>query len=92
MALGKPVIATDVGGNSEILGNNGSSGMLIPPKSVSKFSEAIIKLGNDLNMRERMGRNGSKRVAQLCSLKKFISSYEHLFINEIKKSKFHSAL
>ncbi len=92
MALGKPVIATDVGGNSEMVGNNGLSGMLMPPKSASKFSEAIIKLGNDLNMRERMGRNGSKRVAQLCSLKKFISSYEHLFINEIKKSKFHSVL
>ena len=55
-------------------------------------NEIINKLGNDLNMRVRMGRNGSKRVAQLCSLKKFISSYEHLFINEIKKSKFHSVL
>jgi glycosyltransferase involved in cell wall biosynthesis len=48
-ALNTPVIATDVGGLSEMITNN-RTGLLVPSKSVKALSEAISKLimNNDL--------------------------------------------
>ena len=83
MALCKPVVATDVGGNGEVLGD---SGLLVPPKSPRMFAEAILGLmGNDA-MRRAMGISAQERVLQLCSVEKYISSYEELFLKNIGKS------
>ena len=45
-ALGKPVVATDVGGMSEMI-EEGKSGKLIPPKDTESLAKAIIDLLKD---------------------------------------------
>ncbi|MCK4271453.1 glycosyltransferase, partial [bacterium] len=46
MAMGKPIIATNVGGIREIL-KNGETGLLVPPKDPKALAEKIIYLLKD---------------------------------------------
>lgn len=84
MALSVPVIATNVGGNSEVLGDLNESGILIPPKSPSNFADALLLLMNNEDKRKAMGESAKKRIHQLCSLKNYISLYEDLFVRSLR--------
>lgn len=52
-ALGKPVIATNVGGLSEMI-ENGKTGLLVPPKNADALAEAIMLILQDEKMRKNM--------------------------------------
>ena len=54
MVLGLPVIATDVGGNRELI-EHGSTGMLVPPGDYKAIADSIDRLLNDRYTRSRMG-------------------------------------
>ena len=86
MACGKPIIATDVGGNSEIIGTDGKCGILIPPESPAEFSKAVISLIRDDIKLKNMGKAAQKRIQNLCNMEKYISSYENLFSSVYVKS------
>lgn len=51
-AAGLPIIATNVGGNNEIVQDN-VTGILIPPKNYKALSDAINDLYNNTSLRER---------------------------------------
>lgn len=61
MASGKAVVATRVGGVSDLI-EDGISGMLVPSKDPISLAQAIIKLLKDPNLRLRLGNEGRKRV------------------------------
>jgi glycosyltransferase involved in cell wall biosynthesis len=84
MALGKPVIATDVGGNSETLGKNGVSGYLIPPASPEFMADKLLLLAENKSLREEIGKNGKLHILNLCGMDKFILAYESLFRDSAK--------
>ena len=46
MALAKPIIATNIGSNLELL-ENGVSGLLVPPEEPDALADAIIALALD---------------------------------------------
>ena len=54
MAMKKPVIATNVGGNPDVL-SNGENGFLVPARDVSKLAAALTRLVEDRQMRIKMG-------------------------------------
>jgi glycosyltransferase involved in cell wall biosynthesis len=56
-ATGRPVIASDVGGVSEVVLND-RTGLLVPPRDPANLAEAIIKLARDANLRHKMGEQG----------------------------------
>ncbi len=82
MALGKPVIATDSGGNKEIV-LNGKTGFIIPPFDVNILVEKIQLLLDNEQLFYEMGIKGKERIQSEFSLKKFISAYIK-FYEEIK--------
>jgi len=43
MAVGKPIIASDIDGYANVL-NHGEEGILVPPKDVDKLTQNIISL------------------------------------------------
>jgi glycosyltransferase involved in cell wall biosynthesis len=53
--MGKPVVATDVGGTSEIV-SDGEGGFLIPARDVEAMATRLQQLLDDAGLRERMGR------------------------------------
>jgi glycosyltransferase involved in cell wall biosynthesis len=61
MAAGLPVIATRIGGISEMV-IHGETGLLIPPSSPVALSEAIRELAKDPTRRRAMGIAGRRRV------------------------------
>jgi glycosyltransferase involved in cell wall biosynthesis len=79
MGLEKPVIATDVGGNSSVIGVSGDSGILVPPNSPQIFAEAIELLVNDSQKRKNLGKKGKDRIYSICGIDNYISEYQKLF-------------
>ena len=63
MALGLPVIGTNIGGTIEQVAE-GETGFLVPPADPAAMAEAIGKLASDHDQRRRMGVNGRQRVAK----------------------------
>lgn len=63
MALGKPVIAFDVGGVAEML-QGGSTGTLVPVMDTSALAREMLRYLRDPSLRETHGRAGRIRVEQ----------------------------
>ena len=57
MALGKPVIATRVGGIPELL-EDGELGMLVPPDDAAALATAMIAIASDRDYRKRLSAKG----------------------------------
>ncbi len=53
--LTKPIIACNVGGNPEII-TDGKNGLLIPSKDQQALAEAMERIANNHNLRDRLGR------------------------------------
>lgn len=61
MAMGLPVVATDVGGNPELVVHN-HTGILFSKGDEQKLAEAIIEIVNNRERAREMGQNGRKRA------------------------------
>ncbi len=62
----KPVVATAVGGLSEMI-EDGVTGYLVPPRDAEALAGAIIRLLEDPNLRRRLGRSGKLKLERECS-------------------------
>jgi len=60
-ALGKPVVATAVGGIPEVL-DHGETGYLVPPSDPPALADAIVKLLQDDTLRRKMGRRALEKA------------------------------
>ncbi|NQV88695.1 MAG: glycosyltransferase family 4 protein [Parcubacteria group bacterium] len=67
MAHGLPVIATDVGGVSEAIGDD--AGLLVPRGHQSALTQALKRLITDANLRKQMGDAGRAKTLGEFSLK-----------------------
>jgi phosphatidylinositol alpha-mannosyltransferase len=63
MAVGKPVIASDITGYASVMTNN-VEGFLIPPKDEDELAKALIKMITDKSLREEMGARGRPKALQ----------------------------
>ncbi|MDO5102170.1 MAG: glycosyltransferase [Lautropia sp.] len=63
MALGRPVIGTRVGGTPEII-EDGMNGLLVEATDVPALSEAMQRLIDDAELRQRIGMAGQQRVSE----------------------------
>ena len=61
MALGKPIVATRVGGVPELLGA-GEAGLLVPPRDALALAEGITKLLQDPSLTSAVGEAGRRRA------------------------------
>ncbi|MHB8571673.1 MAG: glycosyltransferase [Candidatus Dormibacteria bacterium] len=64
MAVGRPVVATDLGGAREVV-VQGRTGILVPPRQPEAMADAIELLLLHPEVADRMGREGQARVAAL---------------------------
>ncbi len=70
MAAGIPVIATDVGGNRELLlpETNNPAGIIVPSKQPEAIANAVIKVINNRKLAYRMGKNGRELASEIYSI------------------------
>ena len=64
LALGLPVVATDVGGVPEVV-EHGREGLLVPPGRPGELAAALIMLLTDAERRQRMAEAAARRGAGL---------------------------
>ena len=78
MALAKPAIASDSGGNKELI-INGETGFIIDPFDDTKLAELIILLLNDPAQKEILGNKAKERITNVFSMDKMVSDYSTLY-------------
>ena len=57
MAVGKPIVASNIDGYASIL-THGAEGLLVPPKDEKSLAQALTSLLNDEELRQKMGAKG----------------------------------
>lgn len=62
MALGRPVIASEVGGVSKVV-HDGTTGLAVPPSNSSRLAERMIELLNHRDRAREIGAKGRAEVA-----------------------------
>jgi len=77
MAAGKPVVATCVGGNPELV-RDGEHGYIVPPGNPGALAEALLKLLKNPELGPEMGSRGSCRVKSKFSVDGMVERYEDL--------------
>jgi glycosyltransferase involved in cell wall biosynthesis len=85
MACGKPVIATNVGGNSEAV-MDGHTGMIIPRRSPDAIASAAGTLLQSPDLRRTMGNLGRKRIEEQFSVKTMVAAHEELYAQLLAQS------
>ena len=65
MSCGKPVIASHIGGIPEVVGNEASCGLLVPPNDAVALAHAMRTLTDDPARRQRLGEAGRARIEHL---------------------------
>jgi len=78
MALGKPVVATDTGGTSEIV-SHGTTGLLVPRRDPDALAKAICKLLTDQQEAARLGSTGQAMVLSRFGVQRMVKEYDSLY-------------
>ncbi|MEF9437413.1 MAG: glycosyltransferase family 4 protein [Candidatus Mariimomonas ferrooxydans] len=77
-AMGKPVIATNVGGLPEII-EDGITGLLIPPKNRDAISDAIIWMAGHIEKANEMAMRGREKILKYYTLKTMIDRTAEIY-------------
>lgn len=85
--VGKPIIATNIGGIPEIVDDK-ITGLLVPPRDIENLSDAIIELVNNKDLRERLGKNARVKITRKFEpghiVNQHIQLYKELVENRLK--------
>ncbi len=84
MAAGLPVVATDAGGNSELV-IDGETGFLCPSNDAKVLAGRVARLINDGKEAKRMGENGRKRILNEFGIEKMIKETENIYKELLEK-------
>ena len=84
MAMAKPVVATDVGGTSELVIHE-QTGYLVPPKDPKQMAKRIIELHKNPELREKMGQSARKRILEQYSAEKMVENTQNLYTTLLRQ-------
>ena len=84
MAAGKPVVATDDGGNREAV-EDALTGYLIPTENISALAAKINELVGDKHKRMAMGQAGRRRVEECFTVQHYVQSIQEIYWEIIGK-------
>jgi len=76
--MAKPVVATRVGGTSELV-EDGITGLLVEPGNSRLLANAIARLVNNPKMAAAMGLKGRQRVEQAFNLDHMVAQTTNLY-------------
>jgi glycosyltransferase involved in cell wall biosynthesis len=84
MRHGVPVVATEVGGNPEIV-QSGRTGYLVPAGNRERFAEAVIRLLRDPSLRERFGSAAQSVIADRFDLNRVVRDYQRVYSDVLRE-------
>jgi glycosyltransferase involved in cell wall biosynthesis len=77
LALGRPVVVTDVGGVPEVV-EDGRQGFIVQPGDTKTLADRIVRLLRDPALRLRMGREGRTR-AEAFDIRRAVARTEEVY-------------
>ena len=80
MAAGKAVIATDVGGNAEVIVEN-ETGCLVPSRSPAELGAALARVAGSSDLMTAFGKAGRRRADGLFSVDSMVAQTERLYLD-----------
>ena len=78
MAVGCPIVATDVGGVSKVIEDK-RDGLLVAPRDPGQLAAAVINLLSDENLRKQYARKGLQKFKEKFSAEIMTRQYEKLY-------------
>ena len=84
MASGRPVVASDAGGNRELV-SAGVTGELFDPRKADDLAARLVPYVRDAELRRRQGAAGRDRAVTQFSLRAMIASYDRLYREVLRK-------
>lgn len=78
MASGLPVVATEVGGNAELV-VEGETGALVPAQDPHAMAQALLRYTADAALRQSHGTAGRQRVERNFSIDNMVARYTRLY-------------
>ena len=88
MAIGLPVVATDVGGIPEVLENE-VTGLSLPAKDIEKLTEAMIRMLEDRTLRETCITNAKKLIHNKFDVKKNVNKLYDMLVEVKNKHSYY---
>ena len=79
MAAGKGVVATDVGGVSDVV-TSGETGLLVPPKDSKALANAVLRLLRDEKLRRSLGELARASVYPKYDVSRLTQDMENLYL------------
>lgn len=80
MSLGLPVIATKVGGNTELINSN-ENGVLVEPDNIREFVDNIKLLMGNTFLRDQLGDKAKKKLAEKFSIDAHVDKLINIYVN-----------
>jgi len=78
MAMARPVVATDAGGNPDVL-SDGACGCLVPARDPEALASALLALMDDAAAALRMGKEARRVVERRFGRQRMVEGYEALY-------------
>ena len=78
MATGLPCVASDIGGNQDLLGPS-EAGVLVEPGSPDRWAEALVSLLNDPARQRSLGDSAQGRIEDEYALDRVVGRYVALY-------------
>src|SRR5207245_987436 len=91
MAAGVAVIATNVGGNPEIV-IDGKTGLIVPPADTESLADALLRLLTNPDLGMRLAANAREMVINNFNNKHMVSNFESYYTSLIEAKKRESGL
>jgi glycosyltransferase involved in cell wall biosynthesis len=79
-ALGKPIVATDVEGNREVV-TDGETGLLVPARDPGALAGAVGRLVSDPDLSARLGQAAARLIPPRFGLSRMIRATEELYLS-----------
>ncbi len=87
MASGLPVIATDVGGNADLVAPQ-QTGYIVPPAHPEAMARGLVDLAMRPLQAQAMGAAGRQRVLANFSLQAMVSTYQSVYDHQLRIQSF----
>lgn len=75
----KPIVSSDIGTGSSYVNINGETGLVVPPADSQSFSDAMLKIENNADLRKTFGANSRARFEQEFTAQRYAQSYVTLY-------------